>query len=104
MVASGRSLLFILLGELTLPSWADDIGDSCASQSGEEEQCAYSQGWGDVERVADYLTAPDMIRRLEHAGLMDTVFKFELIWTVADRVSISFPSHIRHDTNQTRKA
>ena len=251
MVAAGRALVFILLVELTLPSWADDIGDSCASQSGEEEQCAYvkgsvsldfaskvlsyglpdadrpnllpygeltffnalsvgsrlyfdltdfgdrmgrgdrtcdfwevdfpvdlrtrfspedfgwlptsvelgvgyryeyhpprthiadtqfwladvslpdlwiapcfsyerdvvrdngtylnfslskeieifddvslvpsiSQGWGDVKRVADYLPAPDMIWRLEHAGLMDTVFKFELIWTVADRVSISF--------------
>ena len=48
-----------------------------------------AQGWGDRKRVAGYLSAPDLVGRLERAALMDTRVGLSLAWRVTDCLTFS---------------
>ena len=48
-----------------------------------------AQGWGDRKRVKGYLPSPDLVGRLDRAGLMDTVFGISLVWRVTERLTLA---------------
>lgn len=48
-----------------------------------------SQGWGDRKRVGGYLSAPDLVGRLERAALMDTRVGLSLVWRLTDCLTLS---------------
>lgn len=48
-----------------------------------------SQGWGDEKRVRGYLPSPDMKGRLDHSGLMDTLFCVAITWQITTALSLS---------------
>lgn len=48
-----------------------------------------SQGFGNSQRVKGYLTRYHADEPLDHAGLMDTNVKLELVWKLARNVSLS---------------
>ena len=48
-----------------------------------------AQGWGDRKRVKGYLPLPDLVGRLDRAGLMDTVFGLSLVWRMTESLMLS---------------
>ena len=48
-----------------------------------------AQGWGDRKRVKGYLPSPDLVGRLDRAGLMDTVFGISLVWRVTELLTLA---------------
>lgn len=73
-------------------------GDAEEEEGGDpllDFRVSLSQGWGDKQRVAAYLSDVNLVNEdgeyeeLSHAGLMDTCLKGELGWNVCDGVRLS---------------
>ena len=48
-----------------------------------------AQGWRDRKRVKGYLPSPELVGRLDRAGLMDTAFGISLVWRVTERLTLA---------------